>query len=226
MKKYLSFFAVLAMLLLVGAPAVSAVDGESDAVENKKKGEEVRKEWQNTREALKKGIEVRKEEAKKKIEALREGLKTEKDALVKKVKEARISGREKALERFDAAVTKMTALKDRVSAQVTKLEAKEIDTEEAGASLVIAETKLSEAKSKIADATALLGVSLDQLTAEEKTKLRTLAQEIQSLLKETRTSLGDAIKSLKEAVKTKIEAAKQERKDDSDKEDSAEETVQ
>jgi len=70
-----------------------------------------------------------------------------------------------------------------------------------------AELKIEEARVKVAEANALLAASIDELTEEDRTKLRTLAQETQGLLREAHLALRDSIKALREAVKAKIDAS-------------------
>src|SRR3989344_6361258 len=184
MKKFLGLFIVLVMAFTWNAPSVFAEDDGLPSDDFKVKREEVREEMKLKREEMKKEWEAKREEAKTKMEALRESVKAEKDEARAKIKEARVAGREKALERFDNAVERMNNLKERVNAQIEKLTAKGIDTEAAEGFVATAETKLGLAKEKIAEATTLLATSIDQLTAQNKTKLRTLAQETQTLLKE------------------------------------------
>ncbi|MFZ2150039.1 MAG: hypothetical protein WAV15_02690 [Minisyncoccia bacterium] len=210
MKKYLGLFVVLAIVFSANISFVRAEDSADSTARDsyKQQREEMRKELESKREAFKKDLEAKREAAKAKMEALRESLKAERDAVKAKAKEARITGREKALERFDVAVLRMSALKDRVSEQVTKLKAKGVDTTAAEGFIATAEEKLDAAKAKIVEATNLLGTSITELTAENKTTLRTLAQETQALLKEARASLNSAVKALKEGIKAKKEAAK------------------
>ena len=151
-------------------------------------------------------IKTRREEVKQNMKDLRDKIKEEKDTVRAKIKELRITGREKALERFDAAVERINGLKVRVDAQITKLEARGVDVINAENFVATAEIKLSDAKTKIVEANALLALSIDELGAENRTKLATLAKEVQSLIKEAHRALNDAIKSLKEAMRAKIEA--------------------
>ena len=173
------------------------VKREAAKEEVKLKKEEMQAEFKLKREALKNENDARREEIKQKMEDLRE-----------KIKEERITGREKALERFEAAVERMNTLKDRVNDYIIKLEAKGVDVANAKNFVATAETKLNAAVVKITEANTLLSASIDELTSEDKTKLRTLAQETQTLIKEAHQALNDAIKSLKEALKAKIEADK------------------
>ncbi|MBI2631309.1 hypothetical protein HYW73_03835 [Candidatus Nomurabacteria bacterium] len=216
MKKYLSFFAVLAMLFSFNVSAALAEEnGGAVRDDLRLKREEAKKEWEAKRDTFRKEFEMKRGEAKAKMEALRASLKTERDAAKAKIKEARIVGREKALERFDGAVLRMTALKEKINSKITALKAKGVDTTGAEAFVATAETKIDEAKAKIAEANALFGTSIEKLSEENKTTLRTLTKETQALIKEAHKALGDAVKSLKDAVKAKIKAEKPAETDDS-----------
>ncbi len=224
MKKYLS---LLIVLLLVGTVGISAARAETsvslDAQGEVKldgsggKMQELRKEMQDKKMELKAGFEAKRQEmktkweslrleAKAKMEALKEKVKEEKDAAKAKIKELRITGRENALARFDVAISRMSTLSDKVSLHITNLKAKDIDVTAATAFVVTADAKLEAAKAKTVAVNELLSKSVDQLTAEEKTKLRTLTQETQALLQDARQALKEAVKALKEAVRIKIEA--------------------
>ena len=143
------------------------------------------------------------------MENLRESIKEEKDKVKAQVKENRIIGRENALMVFDNVIARLNLLKERVSAQIAKLEAKGVDTIEAESLTAEAETKLDAAKVKIIEINTLLAASTDEISAENKTKLKTLRDETQVLIKDARNALKDAIKSLRDAVKAKREAMKQ-----------------
>ena len=191
MKKYLSLFFVLAMMFSISAPMVRAEDEQGDQ--------------NSTRTEIEQKIDAIREAAKEKMDALRAQLKDEKDALRAKVEELRITGRERALERFDRAIKRMTDLKTMISGRLTTLKARGVDTAKAEASLAIADTKLNDAKNKIAEIHTLLAASLKELNLENKTKLRKLAQEIQGLIVDAHRALRDAVKSLKDAVKVKMD---------------------
>ena len=208
MKKYLGFVAVAVLAFSFTAAPVFAKDDEGGKDSLKDKRETIKKEIELKRETWKKEFELKREEAKAKFEALKESLKKENDAAKANIKEGRLTGRENALGRFDGAVLRISDLRTKVDAQITKLKAKGVDTAKAEEFSALAEDKLDEAKTKITDATTLLGTSIEKLTPDQKTKLRTLAQETQTLIKEAHSSLGDAVKSLKEAVKAKIKAEK------------------
>src|SRR3989344_4810450 len=81
------------------------------------------------------------------------------------------------------------------------------------------------AKTKITEANALLSVSIDELTKEDKIKLRTLAQDAQTLMKEAHQAINNAIKSLKESVKLKREEVRDTKKDDQKQKDVAWESL-
>lgn len=160
------------------------------------------------REQIKAEIEKIREEAKQKIEALREKIRSEKNKIKAKISEARIIGREQALQRFDFAIEKLNALKDNVKAKITKLEAQGINVEKAKEQVVIAETKVVEAKIKVAEASTLLSASVNELTKENKAKLKKLTQETQALIKDAHQALNEAIKFLKSEIKNRIETTK------------------
>ena len=140
------------------------------------------------------------------MDTLRANIKLEKDAVKAKIKETRVAVRENALKRFDEAVVRINNLKDRVNTQITKLLAKGVDTTNAENLVATAETKLSDIKTKIAEANALLAVSVDELTAENKTALKTMVKEIETMLRDAHKALNDAVKALKDAAKIRIEA--------------------
>ncbi len=190
--------------------AVENSDNESeDQDENTEQEREREREQEKTRlETMKQETENEREQEKTKFEALKESIKNEKDTTKAKAAEERITGREKALERFDTAVEKMNTLKDKVNAQITKLETKGVDTSNAKNLMVVVEAKLIEINGKITEANALFAGSTNQLTIENKTKLLTLNKDIQKLIKEVHQSFNDAVKSLKQALKIKLEATK------------------
>ncbi|OGI95555.1 hypothetical protein A2917_03320 [Candidatus Nomurabacteria bacterium RIFCSPLOWO2_01_FULL_42_17] len=205
MKKYLGFsvglFVVLAMTFIANTQTAKAEISASVEARIKAKAD-----FKITRQALEAEIKTKREESKKKIEDLRAQIKTERDVMKAKMKEERIVGRERALHRFDGAVERMSNLTNKVEANITKLSGKGVDVTIAENLVATAELKLTGAKDKIAEANALLSASSDELTAENKTALRTLAKDIQALIKETHQALREAIKSLKDAVKIKMEA--------------------
>ena len=56
------------------------------------------------------------------------------------------------------------------------------------------------------EANALLSISIDELTAENKEALKTLVKDIETLLKDAHKALMDSVKALKEAMRIKMEA--------------------
>src|SRR3989338_1017964 len=223
MRKYLSLFVVLLLVLFVGVSSVRAEDNSSDsedkvcAMDTKlcpdgssvsrkgpscefakcpKLSPEAKKLMEAKREEMKQRIETLREESKTRLEALKEGIKTEKDAKKAQIKELRITGREKALERFDKAVERLNALIEKTNTVIVKFKAKAVDTADAEGFLSAAKTKLDSAKAKIVEVNALLAASINELSLENKTKLRTLTQETQALLKTVHSTLKDAVKSL------------------------------
>lgn len=228
MKKYIGLFVVLVVALSVGATVkaednassnipvpVKTIDGKRvypvEGGENEMRGavmgnpDMVRKEMEMKREKMQEEIKMIRDASVEKMKSLREEIKKEKDAMKKKTKEARVAGREQALERFTVAVERMNSLKDRVNENIVKFEVKGVDVTDAKKFVATIETKLSEVKAKVVEANTLLSTSIEQLTKEQKTKLRTLAQEAQTLMKEAHQALNAAIKSLKDNMKEKME---------------------
>lgn len=193
-----------------------------DSEEAKQERERIREEMQVRREEVKAEAERTREEARQRIEALKTEIKTEKDQVKAKIMENRIVGREKALERFDTAIVRITEMKDRVNVFIDKLAEKDLGVPVAEDLVLKAEEKLAEANTKIDAASAILAASIDQLTEEDKTKLRTLAQETQTLLKEAHQYLIDAVKSLKDTLKAQKETTDTEEETDEDNTDDSE----
>ena len=163
--------------------------------------EEAKQRIQILKEDIRNQIKSAREQAKQKMEDLKIKIREEKDKIKSEREQTRIDIRERALERFDKIVEKITNLKDRVNSQIVKFEARGVDVVNAKDFVVTAETKLNEAEAKIAEINVLLSASVGQLTAEEKTTLRTLTQDTQTLVKEAHQALIDAIKSLKDNLK-------------------------
>ena len=211
MKRYISLLLVLAIALVVNVSTIRAEDSSSSNTSGNTKTNLTKEarlkalaDFKAKRDALEMEIKTKREEFKQKMEDLKSKIKLEKDKAKAKIEEARIVGRENALQRFDAAVLRMSNLKDRVKTQITKLITKGVNVTDAQNLVVIAETKLTAAKAKIADANALLANSTNELSKDQKTKLRTLAQEIQTLVKDIHQTLNAAIKSLKNQLKIEV----------------------
>ena len=92
-------------------------------------------------DAMQTAVKTERAQMQAKIDALKAGVKKEKDGIKAKIEESRIAGRENALARFNGAVEKINNLNDRVSAQITKLEAKGVDVTNAKNFETIVETK-------------------------------------------------------------------------------------
>lgn len=174
--------------------------------EVKEQKEVSKQKIETLRENIKNQIEVTREEAKKKMEALKNQIKGEKDKAKAEMKQKRIEVREKALQKFDEAITRIKELEDKINSKIATFEAKGVETAEAKASIAIAETKLSEASVKIVEINALLALSTDQLTSEQKATLKTLTEETRVLLKEAHNALVEAVKSLRASVTLKLKA--------------------
>jgi len=152
------------------------------------------------REQIKTEIEKIRETAKLKMEDLKVKFQLEKNKVKAKLLEKRVSGREEALKRFDKAIERITNLKEKVNSQITKLDAKGIDTEKAKSVLATTDAKILEIKQKVAEVSTILASTTNELTKENKDKLRQLTKDTQDLIKETHATLSDAIKSLKTSV--------------------------
>lgn len=208
MKKYLSLFVVLALAFFLNVQGVRAEDSESESREEAGSILQVKTNVEGTVKMEDSDIETRGEvRLGLGLEGLREKLKEERDSAKAKIKELRISVREKFLERFDKAVERITTLKAKVDAKIVELEAKGVVTVAAKNFSANAETKLTAAKSKVTEINTLLAVSINELTAEQKTKLRVLAKDTQTLIIEAHQALKEAVKSLRNEVKLKIEAS-------------------
>lgn len=224
-KKYLSLAIVLVMALSVGVFSANAEDelerpeatttsytpGTQERRENiKTEREEVKKsievkkdELKAKREEVKNKIEAIREASKTKMEKMREALKLEKDKVKAKVKEERINNREQALKRFDLAIETITKNKERTNAHIVKVKALGVDTASTEATLATVDTKLTEAKSKIAEMNTLLATSVNEITKEQKDKLRTLTKDTQTLIKDAHNIIKTSVKTLKDAIKAK-----------------------
>src|SRR3989344_6158794 len=103
MKKYLVLFIVLLMALSVNAGAVRAQSERDEA-----------------RAQMKERIETMRTEAKQKMKDLRAKIKEEKDAAKAEIKELRITGRERALVRFDVIVARINNLRNKIDTPTLK----------------------------------------------------------------------------------------------------------
>jgi hypothetical protein len=210
MKKYLSLFAVLALAFFINTSSLKAEDGAgilgTDVKLRTDLKAEVKSERAEVRADMNLKVQASREEARLRMEALREKIQGEKDEMRAKAQEMRIVGREKALERFDKIIENISNLKDRINAKISTLEEKGVDVTGAKGFIVEAETNLTAAKDKVTEINLLLAASIETLTLEDKTKLRTLTQEAQGFIVEAHKALRDAIKSLKDALRVKIQA--------------------
>jgi hypothetical protein len=217
MKKYISLLLVLVMAVALSTQVTRAEENADsnnawrEQINNtlKLEREKMRAEWQTKIEGLK-------DDAKEKMEGLRGKIKLEKNAAKAKLKELLVTGREKALERFNTAIERINGWKDKVDTKISELDEKGIDVEEAEALIETVEDKPASAESKVKEINALLATSIDELTLANKTKLRTLAQDTQTLIVEAHKALRDAIKSLKDQVKAQIQAKDDNKEDENE----------
>ncbi|MCX6752654.1 MAG: hypothetical protein NTZ87_04135 [Candidatus Nomurabacteria bacterium] len=190
MKKYLILFVVFAAVFTIGMKTVKAENSITPDVATIK-------------QTVQAEIKATRDEAKQKIEDLKTKIKNEKDVAKAKVAELRITGRENALQRFDEAVARIDDLKDKINVQIDRFSSKGMDTTDAKDFVATAETKLTDAKTKTGEAGVLLSASVSKLTADDKTKLKTLAEDIQTLIDDSHDALNNAIKSLKDTITVK-----------------------
>lgn len=186
MKKYLSLFVVIAIMFVANVQITRASNEQGQGEITME-----RKTVQN--------------QVRENFDKLRINIKNEKDAVMARNQEMRIVGREKALERFDTAVERINNLKDKINTRIANLEAKGVVVEGAKNFIATVETKLNVIDTKIIEINTILSASINELTLENKTQLRTLAQDTQTLIKEAHQALNDAIKSLKDNLKVKLE---------------------
>ncbi len=185
MKKYFGLFTILVLVFSLHVNTLHA-DKEDKHLE------------------LKDEVEVRRVEAKTKMDDLKTSIKDEKDDSKAKAQLERISSREKALNNFDEASTKINTLKDRVLKQIGSVSAKGIDTAAATAFELSAEASLKTVSEKIVEARAILSGSVDELNSQDRINLQILGKTIQVSLRDAQKSLNNAVKSLKEGVQAKI----------------------
>ncbi len=224
MKKQLIFLFIFAMTFFIGNRVINAEDGRDrmyhDASEQMEEGRmmqsdgllapeqkrpKMEAQMRERREEIQKENETMRAEAKTKMDAMRDSLKLEKDTVKAKIKEMRITERENVLKKFDAAVTRVNMLKDKINSQIAKLEVKGVATTDAKNYVTTVEEKLTTVGKKITEANALLSVSIDTLTTDSKATLKALAKDIETSLKDAHTALNDAVKSLRDAMKAKME---------------------
>ena len=167
------------------------------------KKEEIKQELEIEREKVSKDLEAERADLKIKMDALKASIKNEKNATKAKAKEDIISGREKALERFDKIVSNMSDLKDRINTQITYFKTKNIDTSGAEAFIATAETKLNDIKAKIVIVYSLFSNSLNELGTADKTTLQNTTKDIQDIVSEVRDILNNAVQSLKDSILNK-----------------------
>ncbi|MEI7709273.1 MAG: hypothetical protein WCI76_00995 [bacterium] len=224
MKKYLGLFVILALALVINVAKaeVKATQGTSikvDAEENiklstpklKMDGERAKKlmEMRKTNATWDIKTNTKREQAKASLDTLKAGIKNEKDANQAKIKKLRLGMREQALGRFDNVVKNLDGLEQKITSFTDSLSGKGVDVSVALGFVTTADTKLTDAKDKISQIDALLSTSIEELSADDKAKLKTLAQDTQTLLKDAQAALKDAVKSLKGKVKLGIDSLKE-----------------
>ena len=203
MKKHLSLVFVSLFAILFSASFAFAQDTTTPPADNGygQQVQAIKQEMKTVTDTAKADIQKARMAAQQKMEALKATLKKGKSTAMTQIKQLRLSNREEALTRFDAAVTRISNIESNVNAEIAKLDATGINTTDAKNFVATAETKLTSAQSDIAQINTLLAGTTNQLSAANKTKLQTLAKDTQTLLVDARQALNDAVKSLKEAAK-------------------------
>lgn len=230
-KKYLSLSIIVITALNLGVVQVNAENGADDQIQNttttinvaptREPYKENREELKIKRDNIKNNIEQKKieiktnrEETKNRMEDLREKLKSQKDKALVKIAEQRLLGREQALERFEKILETMSNNKNKIALQIPKVKELGLDTTKVEADLTLVDAKIIEAKNKVGEMSTILTTSTNQITKEQKDKLRTLAKDTQTLIKDAHNLIRESAKDLKELVKTKRQS------DDSSDDDS------
>ena len=212
MKKYLSLFVILSVTFVWGINTSKANDGlpynYSPLSPKNSDISGVTVEEQAKLDKFTAEIKTKRDEAQQNLDALKTNIKKDKNKVQANIKEIRLTAREKALENFDTSITRISDLENKVNAQIIKLETKGVVTTDAKTFLATAETETTEAKSKIAEIDTLLTTSINELTAENKAKLKILSQDTQTLIQKAHQAINSTIESLKDATKVKQDAEK------------------
>lgn len=174
---------------------------ENEREETREAIKEKRDEIKDLREEKKEEIKNLREEGKKKLELLKENIKLEKDKAKAKIQEQRINNRIESLERFDKMIENISKNKSRVSEQITKANTLGVDTTSIQTELNKVDGKLAEVKNKVVEMNTLLSKSVNQLTTEEKAKLKTLNKEAQDGIKEAHNYIKNSVKLLKDTMR-------------------------
>ncbi len=182
---------------------------ETKRAEMKNMTDEEKEAFKEKAEKARELLKAKREALKEKSENLREAAKSKMETLKAKIKDAagmkRYEGRENALHRFDNQVEKVTKLRDRINTKIAEVEASGKDVYTAKTHVATADIKFEEAKTKIAEMNSVFASSTTELSAENKTKLQTLAKEAGALLKDAYNELKLAVKSLKEVSESTTE---------------------
>jgi len=202
MKKYLSILFVCALVLSFGTSYVFAqTDGSAT---NLLDTNSAKNTIQAEKDKIRSSVEQIRTEAKQNIENLKLKIQTGKNKVKMQTAIERITGREDVLQKFDTAIEKLSTLKDNINTKITKLEAQDLNTDTAKAEVAIADEKITEAKGKMADMSTLLSTSANELSKDDKTTLKQLAEDVQNLVKDAHLALNEAVSSLKDELQNKI----------------------
>ncbi len=208
MKKYLTSLSISILALLSFAYIVQAQnplppgdENSSQATTNfnsqKQDLENTKETTENQKIQLIAEIDKTRSEAKQKIESLKANVGKIKNKAKAVTAQARILGREDALQRFDLAIAKVTDLSEKISAQTSKMEAKGQNVVTAKDQIASAQEKILTAQEKIAAASSLLAQSTDELTKDTKEQLKQLTEDAQSSIKDAHQTLSLTVQYLK-----------------------------
>jgi len=211
MKKYSNIFLIGLLAFTLGMPIVRAenplpegTDSNTPIVTNEDATpgdimQNAQEEIKVTRAEVEAQIEKIRDDAKQKISDLKINATKLKNKAKGVLAQARILGRENALERFDQAIEKVSGLKDKVNTQIEKMSAQKegLDMKPAQDLIATADAKIIEAKSKVAEASKILSASSNDLTKDQKAELKILTKDAQAAISDAHKALMDAVQYLK-----------------------------
>ena len=220
MKKYLNILFICALAIFIGGSVAFAQTTNSNPKNTppnltpaqkemmKVALEKAKAEAKLMKEQGKFGFEQQREVAKQKIENLKVQIKTEKDTAKAKIAETRIASREQALQKFDVAIEKFNTSKEKIKAKIEQLKSNGITGVAANNQIAVADGRIIEARAKIAEINTLLVESTNELSTENRTKIKQLSQDIQDIIRNAYQILGEATTALRTEVQNKLSTTK------------------
>ncbi len=107
---------------------------------------------------------------------------------------------EKAIERMEAAIERLTKLTERLNSRITKLKEKGVDTTTAEAKIIIAKSKLTDAKTAVENAKGLVATAILNANSATSTNQGDHGKPIREALAKAKEAIMNAHKALVEAV--------------------------